>query len=43
MSLWFRGRSRGGKIHYYSVSIPWFFILMTLVAVVVALLLPWII
>jgi hypothetical protein len=40
MSLWFRGKNRQGKRHYYSISIPWGLILMILIAIFVALLLP---
>jgi hypothetical protein len=38
MSLWFRGKNRQGKRHYYSISLPWG-LLITLIAMLFALLL----
>jgi hypothetical protein len=40
MSIWFRGKKRNGKKYYYSVSIPWMLLLITLIGILFALLLP---
>jgi len=40
MSLWFLGKKQHGRKYYYSVSIPWPFIWITLIGIVIALLLP---
>ncbi len=39
MSLWFQRKDKSGRTHYYSVSVPLFFV-VALIGIAVTILLP---